>query len=186
MKFTFSDQDQLISVYSHEENSPAFIQEHLYQQTAGYSFIHLGSKGSCSDDYNDEDGECQHHWQEGHLATHTDVLEAALKPLNDTDRCVAIRLTFPSLSMFRYSDRGSVKATVESRITKWRSASMWSGPTADTEQQAGWTNCNRFRHTCCCLAFIWGGKTLQNAKYLQVFSETLWSACHQLWCCSWS
>lgn len=61
MKFTFSDQDQLISVYSHEENSPAFIQEHLYQQTAGYSFIHLGSKGSCSDDYNDEDGECQHH-----------------------------------------------------------------------------------------------------------------------------
>lgn len=111
-----------------------FIQEHLYQQTAGYSFIHLGSKGSCSDDYNDEDGDCQHHWQEGHLVTHTDVLQAALKWLNDTDRCVAIRLTFPSLSMFRYSDRGSVKATVESRITKWRSASMWSGPTANTEQ----------------------------------------------------
>lgn len=28
---------------------------------AKYSFIHLGSKGSCSDDYNDEDDKCQHH-----------------------------------------------------------------------------------------------------------------------------
>lgn len=30
-------------------------------ETAGYSFIHLGSKGSCFDDYNDEDDKCQHH-----------------------------------------------------------------------------------------------------------------------------
>lgn len=39
-------------------------------------------------------------------------------------------LTFPSLSMFRCRDSGRVNTIVVSKITKWRSARMWSGPTA--------------------------------------------------------
>lgn len=58
-----------------------FVQRSIY-------FIHLGSKGSCSDDYNDEDDKCQHHWQEGHLVAHKHVLHTALKSLNGTYSCV--------------------------------------------------------------------------------------------------
>lgn len=43
-------------------------------------------------------------------------------------------LTFPSLAMFRYKERGSVNKMVVSMITKRRSASGWPGPTANT----GW------------------------------------------------
>lgn len=71
-------------------------------------------------------------------------------------------------------------------MTKWRSASIWSGPTANMTQSRFYRfECHplvSFRNLPSLLLSIWGG----GPTYLLVFSETLWSACHQWWCCNWS
>lgn len=67
---TFSRQRTQKHAISGSHRGIVSIVNTMSEHIAEYSFVHLGSKGSCSDDYNDEDDKCQHHWQEGHLVTH--------------------------------------------------------------------------------------------------------------------